>query len=86
MGVLMARRGKKRRLDLVAEYWRLLASGMGTVEACRQLGIGRKTGYRWREESGGVPPAHLPEALGPLSLAAGTQADRHTARTRPGRP
>ncbi|MFF3062829.1 IS30 family transposase [Streptomyces sp. NPDC057909] len=62
MGVLMARRGKKRRLDLEAEYWRLLASGMGTVEACRQLGIGRKTGYRWREESGGVPPAHLPEA------------------------
>ncbi|WP_420716600.1 IS30 family transposase [Streptomyces sp. H27-H1] len=58
----MARRGKKRRLDLEAEYWRLLASGMGTVEACRQLGIGRKTGYRWREESGGVPPVHLPEA------------------------
>lgn len=58
----MARRGKKRRLELEAEYWRLLESGVGTVEACKQLGIGRKTGYRWRAESGGVPPRSLPEA------------------------
>ncbi|GCE02601.1 IS30 family transposase [Embleya hyalina] len=31
------------------------------MEACRQLGIGRKTGYRWRAESGGIVPVHLPE-------------------------
>ncbi|OEJ62623.1 hypothetical protein BGM19_36235 [Streptomyces agglomeratus] len=60
--MLMARRGRKRRLELEAEYWRLLAAGVGSVEACRQLGIGRKTGYRWRAENGGLPPDYLPEA------------------------
>ncbi|WP_331773377.1 IS30 family transposase (plasmid) [Embleya sp. NBC_00888] len=58
----MARRGRKRRLEIEAEYWRLLAAGVGTVDACKQLGIGRKTGYRWRAESGGLPPVVLPEA------------------------
>ncbi|MFG2638074.1 helix-turn-helix domain-containing protein [Streptomyces sp. NPDC048362] len=57
----MARRGRKRRLDVEAEYWRLLRSGESTVEACQQLGIGRKTGYRWRAENGGLPPERLPE-------------------------
>jgi IS30 family transposase len=60
-GVLMARRGRKRRLEIESEYWRLLAEGTGTVEACRRLGIGRKTGYRWRAENGGLPPASLSE-------------------------
>ncbi|MHB9856542.1 helix-turn-helix domain-containing protein [Streptomyces krungchingensis] len=58
----MARRGRKRRLELEAEYWRLLAAGVGSVGACRQLGIGRKTGYRWRAENGGLQPDYLPEA------------------------
>jgi IS30 family transposase len=58
----MAMRGRKRRLGIEAGYWRLLATGMGTVEACKQRGIGRKTGYRWRAESGGLPPVSLPEA------------------------
>jgi IS30 family transposase len=57
----MARRGRKRRLELEAEYWRLLAAGVGSVEACRQIGIGRKTGYRWRAENGGLQPDYLPE-------------------------
>nr|WP_222853715.1 helix-turn-helix domain-containing protein [Fodinicola acaciae] len=57
----MGRRGRKRRLVIEAEYWRLLASGMGTAEACGQLGIGRKTGYRWRAENGGLAPLTLPE-------------------------
>ncbi|MFF6005198.1 helix-turn-helix domain-containing protein [Prauserella flavalba] len=60
-GVLMGRRGRKRRLEIESEYWQLLAAGVGTVEACRQLGIGRKTGYRWRAENGGLPPLTLPE-------------------------
>ncbi|MEY9997183.1 DNA-binding transcriptional MerR regulator [Streptomyces sp. V4I8] len=63
MGVLMARRGRKRRLDVEAEYWRLLQSGVGTVEACRRLGIGRKTGYRWRSENGGLPPERVSETV-----------------------
>jgi hypothetical protein len=45
-GVLMARRGRKRRLAIESEYWRLVLSGVGTVEACRLTGVGRKTGYR----------------------------------------
>lgn len=60
-GVLMARRGPKRRLDVESQYWRLLLSGVGTVEACRAVGIGRKTGYRWRPENGGLPPVRLAE-------------------------
>lgn len=59
----MGRRGRKRRLDLESEYWRLVGSGVGTVEACKQLGIGRKTGYRWRAENGGLPPAALSEGV-----------------------
>lgn len=54
-------RGQKRRLEVEDAYWRLILSGMGTVEACREVGIGRKTGYRWRAERGGVPPARLAE-------------------------
>jgi IS30 family transposase len=50
-------------LDVESEYWRLVGSGVGTVRACKQLGIGRKTGYRWRAESGGLPPAALGEGV-----------------------
>ena len=57
----MARRGRKRRLEIESEYWRLVQSGVGPVEACRQVGIGRKTGYRWRAENGGLPPPRLAE-------------------------
>ncbi|WP_326598261.1 hypothetical protein [Streptomyces sp. NBC_01803] len=47
----MPTRSGSINLEIEAEYWRLLAAGMGGVEACEQLGIGRKTGYRWRAES-----------------------------------
>ncbi|PXY16666.1 hypothetical protein BAY59_35285 [Prauserella coralliicola] len=57
----MARRGMKRRLDLESQYWKLILSGVGTVEACQIVGIGRKTGYRWRAENGGLPPALVAE-------------------------
>ena len=58
----MGRRGRKRQLDLETEYWKLLQSGVGTVAACKLLGFGRKTGYRWRAENGGLPPARLAES------------------------
>ena len=58
----MGRRGRKRQLDVESEYWKLLQSGVGTVAACKLLGIGRKTGYRWRAENGGLPPARLAES------------------------
>ena len=47
-GVVMGTPGRRRRVELEDEYWRLLMSGVGTVEACREVGIGRKTGFRWR--------------------------------------
>jgi IS30 family transposase len=59
----MARRGKKRQLEVEARYWQALAAGIGTVEACRRVGITRKTGYRWRAEAGGVAPLRLAEAV-----------------------
>ena len=59
----MGRRGRKRRLGVEDEYWRLVLSGIGTVEACRLLRIGRKTGYRWRAERGGLPPLRVAEAV-----------------------
>jgi len=61
-GVLMARRGGKRRLETESLYWQLILSGAGTVQACQEAGIGRKTGYRWRAENGGLPPVRLAEA------------------------
>jgi hypothetical protein len=65
----MAIRGKKRRLALEDEYRLLIGAGMGTVEACRTLGIGRKTRYRWRAERGGVPPRPVSPSM---RVAAGT--------------
>ena len=59
----MGRRGRKRQLEVKAWYWQLLASGIGTVAACRQVGITRETGYRWRAELGGLVPVRLGEAV-----------------------
>jgi transposase, IS30 family len=59
----MTRRGRKRRLVLEDEYWKLILDGVPTVEACRQIGIGRKTGYRWRAEAGGLPPGRIAEEI-----------------------
>jgi IS30 family transposase len=58
----MAWRGRKRPLDVESRYWQLLLSGTGTVQACQLVGITRKTGYRWREENRGIPPARVAEA------------------------
>jgi IS30 family transposase len=60
--VELGRRGRKRQLGVEDLYWKLILDGVGTVEACRQVGIGRKTGYRWRAERGGLPPLRLGEA------------------------
>lgn len=53
---MMGKRGRERDLDREVPYWELIASGIGTVEACRRVGVTRKTGYRWRSEMGGVIP------------------------------
>ena len=59
----MGRRGRKRQLEVEGRYWQLLQSGVGTVAACRAVGITRKTGYRWRAEVGGLAPVRLAEAV-----------------------
>jgi transposase, IS30 family len=57
----MGRPGRKRRLVLEDEYWQLIRAGVGTVEACRRLGIGRTTGYYWRAQRGGLQRTVLAE-------------------------
>lgn len=57
----MGWRGPKRQLHVEARYWELLAAGVGPVEACRTVGITRKTGYRWRAGRGGLAPLELAE-------------------------
>jgi hypothetical protein len=57
-------------------YWQLLASGAGTVEACRQVGIGRKAGYRWPAEQGGIRPWVRPDGRMGQRMAAGRRTGR----------
>jgi hypothetical protein len=57
----MGRPGRKRRLALEDEYWKLIGDVVGTVEACRRLGIGRTTGYYWRAHRGGLVRTTLPK-------------------------
>jgi hypothetical protein len=57
----MSRRGRKRRAAGEDVYWKLILARLGTVEACRRVGIDRKTGYRRRAELGGIPPALVAE-------------------------
>lgn len=45
-------KGRKRRVGVEDEYWKLILAAVGTVEACELFGIGRMTGYRWRAERG----------------------------------
>jgi hypothetical protein len=80
----MARLGRRRQLDTKSDYRQLLLPGIGTVDACRTVGTGRKTGYRWRVENGCLhvcgdpwpdgrerawsPSVSSPAGAGPLSL------------------
>ena len=64
----MGRRGRKRQLEVEAEYWQLLKAGVGTVAACRLVGGGRASSGRNRErqstdpEHGGGPSRSSAEA------------------------
>jgi hypothetical protein len=73
----MTRRGRKRRLVLEDDYWKLILDGVPTVEACRQIGIGRKTGYRWRAEARIRAPQGTRQAM---SLPLGLEFDTNTLR------
>jgi hypothetical protein len=75
--VELGRRGRKRRLAVEDGYWKLVLEGVGTVEACRLVGIGRKTGYRWRVERG----VHLARGQIGLAVAALGAYDTHAYTT-----
>ncbi|MBE3015392.1 M23 family metallopeptidase [Microbispora sp. NEAU-D428] len=60
--LLLFGHGEVRLLPMWSERRRLILYGMGEVEAYKQVDIGRKSGYRWRAENGGLPPARLAES------------------------
>src|SRR5215203_1763712 len=46
------------------EFWRLIASGVTTVEAAEAVGVSWPVGSRWFRHAGGMPPISLDEPTG----------------------
>jgi len=46
------------------EFWRLIASGVTTVEAAEGIGVSWPVGARWFRHAGGMPPLSLAEPTG----------------------
>src|SRR3954466_5418472 len=46
------------------EFWRLVASGVTTVEAAESVGVSWPVGARWFRHAGGMPPIGLDEPTG----------------------
>ena len=46
------------------EFWRLIASGVTTVEAAEAVGVSWPVGARWFRHAGGMPPLSLDEPTG----------------------
>src|SRR3954469_8941658 len=46
------------------EFWRLIASGVATVEAAEAVGVSWPVGVRWFRHAGGMPPISLGEPTG----------------------
>ena len=46
------------------EFWRLIATGVTTVEARRAVGVSWPVGARWFRHAGGMPPLSLDEPTG----------------------
>ena len=46
------------------EFWRLIASGVTTVEAAEGIGVSWPVGARWFRHAGGMPPLSLDEPTG----------------------
>ncbi len=63
----MGRRGCKRRIPVLRSLRELLSAGGGTVDACGQLGVGRRSDFRWRHENG-VPPTSWPRLSTPADI------------------
>ena len=50
------------------EFWRLIATGVTTVEASAGVGVSVPVGARWFRHAGGMPPLQSGRADGPLSV------------------
>lgn len=46
------------------EFWRLIATGITTVEASQAVGVSSPVGIRWFRHAGGMPPLSLDEPSG----------------------
>ncbi|MGP4103523.1 IS30 family transposase [Nonomuraea sp. KM90] len=46
------------------DFWRLIATGITTVEAALQVGVSWPVGVRWFRHAGGMPPIRLDEPSG----------------------
>lgn len=46
------------------EFWRLIATGVTTVEAALEVGVSWSVGARWFRHAGGMPPISLDEPSG----------------------
>ena len=46
------------------EFWRLIATGVTTVEASEAVGVSWPVGARWFRHAGGMPPLSLDEPSG----------------------
>jgi len=75
----MAKRGRKRDLNRELRYWELLSQGIGTVEACRLVGVSRKTGCRWRAEMGGCADQEAGHLVRSLPVLVRTSTHRLVA-------
>src|SRR5690625_1279674 len=46
------------------DFWRLMASGVATVEAAEAVGVSAPVGVRWFRHAGVMPPLNLDEPSG----------------------
>ncbi|MER5927438.1 IS30 family transposase, partial [Streptomyces mirabilis] len=46
------------------QFWRLIATGVTTVEASLAVGVSWPVGARWFRHAGGMPPISLAEPTG----------------------
>ena len=46
------------------EFWRLIATGITTVESAEAVGVSWPVGFRWFRHAGGMPPLSLEEPSG----------------------
>lgn len=55
---------KKERIVQEARFWVLMAQGSTLTAACDAVGVNRRTGYRWRQATGGRIPRTKSEPSG----------------------